>query len=210
MAFELDPCMVRTVTGELLARGFVREHDGVSMVVEAEHATGTWLEQGDVVVAEVMSSQRGACTYDAVVAFAVGRRVALSDLNLREVVQHRSALRVPTDLHYRVSYRMEGSAPVLLDEPLDILVIDVSAHGLRFRAADELEPGSRLLLTFEVARGPLDLVMEVLRAEAVRGGFAHGCRFLDLREREADEMFRFVLEEQRRQLAERRDLSGRA
>lgn len=208
MAFEADPCLVRAGTGELLARGFVREHDGVTMLVEAEHAAGSWLEPGDAVVAEVLSSQRGACTYDAVVGYSVANRIELTDLQLQTVVQQRSALRVATSLPHRVSYRLEGTARVVLDEPLAVVVLDVSGHGLRFRTAAELEIGDRLLLTFEAVRVPLDLVLEVLRVEEMRGGLAYGCRFVDLRERDADAMFTFVLEEQRRQLVERRNLTS--
>lgn len=208
MAFEADPCLVRAGTGELLARGFVREHDGVTMLIEAEHATGTWLEPGDAVVAEVLSSQRGTCTYDAIVGYSVAHRIELVDLHLQTVVQQRSALRVPTSLPYRVSYRVDGKVREVLDEPLEIIVLDMSAHGLRFRTSTEIEPGTRLLLTLEEIRVPMDLVVEVLRVEEVRGGFAYGCRFVDLRERDADAIFGFVLEEQRRHLVERRNLNG--
>jgi c-di-GMP-binding flagellar brake protein YcgR len=206
VAFELDPCVVRAITGELLARGFVREHDGVTMLVEADHFTGVWLEPGDPAVVEVMSSHKGACTYNATVSFSAARRIGLVGLALQAVVQQRSALRVPTALPLRVTEVMENGVRVPLDEPLDVVVVDVSAHGMRLRSATEVEPGVQLVVTLEAGRTTLDLVAEVLRREEVRGGSAYGCRFLGLREREADELFRFVLEEQRRQLAQRREL----
>ena len=206
MAFELDPCVVRATTGEMLARGFVREHDGVTMLVEAEHFSGVWLQEGDPTLVEVMSSHKGACTYDATVGFSTAGRIQLVDLALRAVVQQRSALRVATTLPYQVTEVVEDGVRVPLDEPLDVVVIDVSAHGLRFRAAVEVEAGVQLALRFDAGHVPVDLVVEVLRGEEVRAGSAYGCRFVELREREADVLFRFVLEEQRRQLAQRRDL----
>lgn len=203
MAFELDPCRVHAVSGELLAQGFVREHAHGSLLVEAEHFTGGWLEPGDAAVVEVLSAHRGACTYDAVVTFSAAHRIELTDLRLREVVQQRTAVRVPTSLTYRVTHQLDGSTPVELEEPFDVVVLDVSAHGLRLRCEAELENGVRLALRFEATRVPLDLVVEILRGEEMRGQFAYGCRIVGASERVSDELFRFVLDEQRRQLAQR-------
>jgi hypothetical protein len=96
MAFELDPCAVHTATGELVARGFVREQAGDTEVVEMQHESGAWLGDGDEAILEVFSATRGALTYDGVVEFAAARRVGLRGLRLREAVQQRSAVRVPS------------------------------------------------------------------------------------------------------------------
>ncbi len=203
MVFELDPCRVHAPTGELLARGFVREHGAHSLLVEAEHFSGGWLAEGDDAVVEVLSDHRGTCTYDAVVAFSAAGRIELRDLRLREVVQQRTAVRVPVAVPIHVTQRLEGTELVPLDEPLDIHVLDVSAHGMRIRCARQIEAGTRLAVRFTQSRAPLDLVVEVLRAQELRGEFAHGCRIVGASERVTDELFRFVLDEQRRQLAQR-------
>jgi hypothetical protein len=53
------------------------------------------------------------------------------------------------------------------------------------------------------------LVVEVLRHEELRGAVAHGCRFIGLSERNRDMLVAYVLSQERRLLAERRDsLSG--
>jgi len=80
VALELEPCLVHAGSGELLARGFVREHDGTSLVVEAKTFTGMWLQPGDPAVVQVLSADRGSMTYDAVVAFSAARRIGLSNL----------------------------------------------------------------------------------------------------------------------------------
>lgn len=205
MAFDLDPCRVYAASGELLAEGFVREHHDATILVEAENFSGVWLEQGDAAVIEVLSAHRGACTYDALVSFSAARRIELEQLQLREVVQQRSAVRVPTSIPLRVTHRVVGGVQEVLDEPLKIVVIDVSAHGLRFRCAEEVPVGTRLPLTLDTTRQPIGLVAEVLRVVPLGTEHAHGCSLVGLGEREEDELFRFVLDEQRRQLADRRD-----
>ncbi|NTW41572.1 MAG: PilZ domain-containing protein [Cellulomonadaceae bacterium] len=205
MAFEQDPCNVHASTGELLVRGFVREHEGSQLVVEASHFAGTWLEPGDAAVVEVLSPDRGACTYDAVVAYSAARRIGLTDLRLRTVVQQRSALRVPVSVPERITHQVDGRELVPLDEPIPIVVIDASAHGLRFRSEAVIDVGSRFALTFSATRRPLDLQLEVLRVDELRGAFAYGCRLVGATERERDAMFTYVLGEQRRQLAQRAD-----
>jgi hypothetical protein len=205
VAFEQDPCRVYAASGELLAEGFVREHHDSTILVEAENFSGIWLEVGDAAVVEVMSAHKGACTYDARVSFSAAHRIALDDLRLREVVQQRSAVRVPTSIPLRVTHRVVGTEREPLDEPLKIVVIDVSAHGLRFRCAEELPVGTRLALTLETTRQPLALVAEVLRTVPIGAEHAHGCVLVGLGERQMDELFHFVLDEQRHQLADRRE-----
>jgi len=202
VALELEPCLVHASTGELLARGFVREHEGTSLVVEAKTFTGTWLLPGDPAVLQVLSADRGSITYDAVVAFSAVRRIGLANLTLRTVVQQRAALRVHTAIPMQISHVLDGKEVVEI-APLEVLVIDLSAHGMRIRSEAVIEPGTLLAVVFTATGRPIDLVVEVLRAEEIRGGFAYGCRFAGATEREHDELFRFVLRQQRRQLADR-------
>ena len=205
MVFELDPCLVRAATGELLARGFVREGDDARLLVEAEHFTGGWLEPGDVASVDVMSSHRGTCTYDAVVAFSEAHRIELVGLRLRTVVQERDAVRVTTAIGVRVAPWSESPEEVASSATFDVVIVDVSATGMRLRCAEELAPGARLALRFVATRTPLDLVLEVVRTEPHGSSFFHGCVLVAVTEREADQLFAFALDEQRRQLAQRRD-----
>ena len=105
MSFDLDPCRVHADSGELLAEGFVREQTDEGLIVEAEHFTGSWLHEGDAAVVQVMSAVRGEVTYDAVVTLSAARRIGLGRLQLREAVQKRSAVRVPTSLPHRITHR---------------------------------------------------------------------------------------------------------
>lgn len=205
MSFDLDPCRVFAATGELVAEGFVREHDSRSLLVEAEHFSGAWLDQGDPVVVQVMSSLRGECTYDAVVQASELHRIEMVGLTLREAVQKRAAARVTTSLPFRITHRVEGDELVVLPEPLDVTVLDVSAYGMRLGCAEEIEADTRLVLDFRAEGVSRRLVLRVLRAGALPSGFAHGCVIEGLDERQTDDLFGFVLSEQRRQRAARMD-----
>lgn len=203
MAFELDPCLVRTSDGELIARGFVREQHGTSVVVEAKTFSGTFLEPGDPAVLEIQSDDRGAMTYDAVVSSAFAKRIGLAGLVLRTVVQQRAALRVLVVLALEINLLPLPDDPDVAPTVVGVRTLDVSAHGLRIRTPLELEVGARFTFGFVAARVPLNLTAEVLRVEQVRDEHAYGCRLVGASERESDLLFRFVLDEQRRQLAER-------
>lgn len=203
MGLDLDPCLVRSVTGELLARGFVREHDGDAVLIEAGHVPVAFLRRGDRAVVELMNADRGACTYDAVVDSAGQHGIALVGLSLRHRVQQRTAVRTATALPHRITTGFAGEDRVTLERPLDVVVVDVSGTGLRFRCATRVRAGTRLAMTFTATRPPVELVLEVLREDRAPSDLAHGCRFLGLGERAADGIYRFVLEEQRRALAQR-------
>ncbi len=203
MAFESDPCAIHAETGELIARGFVREHSGARLVMSARTFTGAWLHPGDLATLVIMSSDRGALTFDAIVDESGHGRVVLRSLTLREAVQHRSSLRVQTDMVLRLGSLVVGKAEQVLDPPWAVHVDDLSADGIRFRTEAELEIGHRVATTVDLGARRLDLVLEVVRRTEVRGGLAYGCRILGVGERDRDALFRFVLDRQRQTLAQR-------
>jgi hypothetical protein len=208
VVFLLDPCRVHGPDGELVAAGHVRAAGNDAIQVSAPRFSGHSLRPGDAVVLEVFSAVRGECTFDAVVTASSAGLIALGDLHLRAVVQHRLAVRVPVAVPVHFTARVEDGEEVHLEEPIEALVIDVSADGLRFRTDQDFALTTRLLTTFP-ARHPVPLVVEVLRHEELRGAVAHGCRFVGLSERHRDTMIAYVLSQERRLLAERRDsLSG--
>jgi len=203
MAFESDPCAVHAATGELLARGFVREHDEARLVMAAQTFTGAWLDAGDPAVLEVMSTDRGVLTFDTIVESSELGRIILGSLVLQEAVQHRASLRVRTDMLLHLSALLVGTEEQVLDPPWQVQVDDLSADGVRFRTTEALEIGHRVKTSVPGAGRPMDLVLEVVRHEEVRGGLAYGCRILGVSERDRDALFRIVLELQRQTLSQR-------
>lgn len=154
MVFLLDPCRVHGLDGELVAAGHVRAAGNDAIQVSAPRFSGHSLHPGDVVVLEVISAVRGECTFDAVVTASSAGLIALGDLHLRAVVQHRLAVRVPIAVPVRFTARLEDAEVVDLDEPVEALVIDVSADGLRFRTDREFPLGERLVTTFPAGHQP--------------------------------------------------------
>lgn len=203
---ELDPCRVHGPGGELVADGFVREQGPDHVVVEAAGYAGAWLHAGDPATVRIKSPALGSCTYDAVVLSTAPGRLRLGDLRLRERVQLRSAARVTTSLPHRATRHVQDVDGGVREEEVDVVVLDVSATGVRLRCAEELPEGTRLTMTFSAARRPLPMVLQVLRSQPLRADRAYGCRLVEADERLADELHRFVLDEQRRQAALRRDL----
>jgi len=204
VALELAPCRVHGEGGELVAAGHVRSADGSSLHVTAPRYAGHALAPGDAVVLEVASAVRGECTFDAVVATSGPGAIELVELNLRDVVQRRSAVRVPVSLPLSFTTVVDDGEEVELAPPLHVLVMDVSADGLRFRSEGTVDQGTQLRAEFP-ARRPVPVLVEVLRHEQLRGAVAHGCRFLGMSERDRDVLVAFVLQEERRMIAERRD-----
>ena len=208
MALELAPCRVHGEGGELVAAGHVRAVDATTLSVTAPRYSGHALEPGDWVVLEVDSPVRGECTFDAYVAASAPGVIELAGLQLRDVVQRRTAVRVPVTVPLTFDAIITDGEELVLDPPLQALVIDASADGMRFRCERPIAVGALLRAEFP-ARRPVPVLAEVLRHEDVRGATAHGCRFLGLAERDRDVLVAFVLEAERKLLAERRDsLSG--
>jgi hypothetical protein len=203
MRLDFEECRVRTASGELIARGVVREHTASRATVEAKSYVGSWLAVGERAQLEVLTTDRGALTYDGIVDLAVARRIDLRDLRLREVVQQRAAVRVATHLAVRVHSRIDEDGEVQLDPPWTVVALDVSAHGARLLIERELVVGTRLGVVFDTGDTRVDLMTEVVRIEEIRGGFAYGCRFVDATERQHDLLFAYVLREQRATLARR-------
>ncbi len=204
MSLELAPCEVHGEGGELVAAGHIRSADESSLQVSAPRYSGHVLAPGDLVVLEVASAVRGECTFDAVVAGSRPGFIDLADLRLRDVRQRRTAVRVPVTLAFSFDAVVEDGEDVPLEPPLAALVLDLSADGMRFRTDQPLPIGTQLRAEFP-ARRPVPLLVEVLRHEDLRGGTAHGCRFVGITERERDLLIQFVLQEERRILVERRE-----
>ncbi len=205
MTFETNECALRTAAGELIARGFVREHVGDSMTIDIPAVGTQWLRVGDSAYLEVIDSGRGVVTFRGTVEAMGGSRMWLVGLHPESVRQRRSAVRVPTNHVVPIVAREVDGLDEPLDSPWQVTMVDLSANGMRFLHDEPLELGSRWRVVLRPSRAELRLLVEVLRSEEVRGAFAHDCRISGTSQAEQDALFRWVLELQRVLLARRVD-----
>lgn len=208
---ELDRCVV-FVGSQVLLDGYVRSFDGGVMRVESEDPVLGSIEPGTEVSTLVFDEVRGECHYWAVAEQSRARGIDLVSVEMIQAVQKRGVARVRTEIP--LSGRVEpqpGSghgpadgtdADAFADdgsparEPVAFTVLDVSAHGMQAWSKASLAPGRRFSFLFTATRSPLALTAEVLRVQESRTGYRYGCRFVDQTERSAEELFRFVMQEQ--------------
>lgn len=205
VGYELDPCRVHGDGGELIAAGHVRSHEDGRLLIEVPRYSGGSLWPGDPVVVVLANPLRGEVTLDAVVALSARGRIEVGSLAMRAVEQKRSAVRVPMSEEIRFVARLEGTEELPLDPALEGVVLDLSAHGIRFRTQDVIPLGTLLVGALPTPRRAVPLVVEVLRHDALRGATGHGGRFVGMAHHDTEELFRVVLDRQRRLIAERRD-----
>ena len=123
----------------------------------------------------------------------------------RELVT-RLIERVDRDRHLGFERRPVAVADgqeTVLDPPWPVHVDDLSADGLKLRTTEELAVGAHVRTAIPLQGRSLEVQLEVVRRTEVRGALTYGCRILGVSERDRDALFRFVLEQQRRTLAQR-------
>jgi len=203
---ELDRCVVFSGS-QVLVDGYVRAFEDGVMQVESEDVLRGGADPGDEVSLLVLDEIRGECHYWAQVGRVRARGLDLVDVEMVQAVQKRRVARVRIDLPCSgtlepqpgfaaaadASARAEGAPS---GGPLTFTVLDVSAHGIQVRSRARLTVGRRFTFVFEHTRVPLALTAEVLRAEESLTGYRYGCRFVDQHEQSAEELFRFVLQQQ--------------
>ncbi len=204
---ELDRCVVFSGSA-ILVDGYVRAFEDGVMQVESEDVLRGGAEAGDEVSLRVLDEVRGECHYWAQVGRVRARGLDLVDVEMVQAVQKRRVARVRIDLpctgtlepqpgFAAAAETAEGAAEgAPSGGPLTFRVLDVSAHGIQVRSTARLTVGRRFSFVFPHTRVPLALTAEVLRAEESLTGYRYGCRFVDQHERSAEELFRFVLQQQ--------------
>lgn len=210
---ELDRCVV-FVGSQVLLDGYVRSFDGGVMRVESEEPVLGSIAPGTEVSTLVFDEIRGECHYWAVADQSRARGVDLVSVEMIQSVQKRGVARVRTEIPLTgVLEPHPGSAPTSAaasgadpdrepdgaaspGQPIAFTVLDVSAHGMQAWSKVPVRVGRRFTFRFTAARAPLPLTAEVLRVQESRTGYRYGCRFVNQDERSAEELFRFVMQEQ--------------
>ncbi|AEE44535.1 flagellar brake protein [Cellulomonas fimi] len=184
--------------GDRVIEGFVVECDDGTMTVGTELGASGTLQPGTDVKILVLDDVRGEVRYSGWVTEVGLTRLHVTDLELTSMLQKRKVARV------RIAQICTGTV-VSGDaepEPVTFVVVDVGAHGMRISTAATLREHDRIDFRFPAGDRVVPLVAEVLRRQRTSSGATqYGCRFVELGERESDDLFRFVL---RTQLEQRR------
>lgn len=198
---EFDKCLIFLSTGSKLAEGFVHEYEEGTMKVYTQGLSSSALVPGLDVLIYVYNSVKGECKFRGVVRKASFSNVEIENVSMVSAVQKRENTRVNKQLKYRIANYLQNGEKQKFSKPLDINVLNISAQGLYFNCEQRFEVGFRFPLVFKEAKRPVYLTVEIIRREDFAQSYNYGCIFVDISEKDMDEIFRFVLKEQ---IAQRR------
>lgn len=194
---EFDKCIVASKSGTKLAEGFVNEFEGKVLKACFEDDFALLLTQEVNIF--IFNRIKGECVYKAVVSSIEGKNVVFVNATFLHSTQKRNNTRVSTTLHYRITHRFTGDNfkdVEKLETPIDINILNISANGMYINCSSLFVAGQKFPLVFRDAGKPINLVVEVVRCQKLHKGNTYGCRFLNISEKDADNIFRFVLHEQ--------------
>lgn len=192
---EFDKCSIASKSGEELAKGVIDAFDGNKARINIKDKSS--LSAADEVRLFIYNSVKGECEYTAYVESLNGNEVILDNLKFVNSTQKRNSTRVEMLLDYKITHKfgLDGSVEKLL-KPIDILIINISANGMYIRCNEKFEKGYMFPFVFREAGSPICLTAEVVRCVSSSKGNKYGCRFVDISEKDADNIYRFVLHEQ--------------
>ena len=194
---EFDKCIVASKNGAKLGEGFVNEFEGKVIKACLDEDFALLLTQ-DVNIF-IFNRVKGECVYKAVVSTIDGKNVVFINATFLHSTQKRNNTRVGTALRYRITHRFIGEDfknVEKLKTPIDINILNLSANGMYIGCSSLFVTGQKFPLVFRDAGKPINLVVEVVRCQNSHKGSTYGCRFLNISEKDADNIFRFVLHEQ--------------
>lgn len=191
---DLERCAVAAGDRGTVLEGYVAGFDGGVMTVAVETGSSDVLEAGEDVQVLVLDEVRGEVLYSGWVAEIGPTRVEIADLELVSTLQKRQVARV------RITQICTGVVEAtedLASRSLTFVVHDISAHGMRIATTGTLAEKDRIAFDFPTGEGAVTLDAEVLRSQRTStGSTQYGCRFVDIAEKDADVLFRYVLQTQ--------------
>lgn len=191
---EFDKCVVSTVGGAKLAEGSVTEFG--ETYIRACLDDGFNFAPAQDVTVFIFNRVKGECVYRGKAAKVEGQNVLFDHVTFVRATQKRDNTRVSKTLRYRITHRFTEEGLEKLDSPIEILILNLSAQGMYISCAEDFSVGQRFPLVFKDAGRPIDLDVEVIRCEKTARSKRYGCRFRNISEKDADNIYRFVLHEQ--------------
>lgn len=198
---EFDKCLISSKDSRQVVEGFVHEYESGVMKIYTQGKPADFLIPSMKVNINVYNSVMGECKYTGDVKDITFNNIKIVNVGLISSIQKRDNTRVNKQLKYRITHSFNDKEKVKLDKPVDITVLNISAQGICFNCDERFEAGFRFPLVFREATRNINLIIEVVRREEYTRSFNYGCKFVDISEKDMDDIFRFVLKEQ---IAQRR------
>lgn len=197
---ELDRCLIFRQSGGKAAEGYIHsfENDVLKLYPQGPAEP---LQPGNLIFAFVYSNVMGECKYAGEVRRITDYCIEFGGMKLVGSSQKRQNTRVNKRLEYRLTKYYADGVERSFSPPLEIIILNLSATGLYFHCDHKFEVGFTFPLVLRETGRPVLLRVEVVRREIYDRTYNYGCRFVNIAERDVDEIFRFVFREQ---IAQRR------
>jgi hypothetical protein len=192
--YEFNKCIIEKKNGEYIAWGHVVEYESGLMRIRVKSEYN--LNISNEVIILISNSIKGECKYQADVYEIDDKNIIFCNLKLLGSVQKRSNTRVNKRINYKITNVFKENEIVDLDKPIEITILNISATGIYFNCNEVLLEGFKFQLIFCETKKPIYLEVEVIRKEDFSCSFNYGCIYRNVSNKDMDEIFRFVLEEQ--------------
>lgn len=191
--YEFDKCLI-TKKEMKLGEGFVNDCTDKAMKIHivGEHSVRPF----EKVTVYVYNNIKGECKFNGTVKELEENNLLIVDIDFVHSLQKRDNTRVNKQISCRVDSRFENGVIVRLEHAFDIMILNISAEGMYFNCTEKFNSGFRFPFVFREAARNIDLTVEIIRREDYTRSYNYGCRFADISQRDADEIYRFVLKEQ--------------
>lgn len=194
---EFDKCIVASESGAKLGEGFVHDFESTLMKVCLDGEI--FLQLSVMVTIFVFNRVKGECVYKGVVASLDGKNVVFDRVSFVRSTQKRDNTRVDKTLRYHITQKFADEnfeKLEKLEKPIDIIILNISAQGMYISCDEDFAVGHRFPFVFKDAGAPIKLDVKVVRCEKKRRGNNYGCHFLNINNKNSENIFRFVLHEQ--------------
>lgn len=191
---EFDKCIVVSKSGSQLAEGFVVEFDKEKLKICSNNEYSFAVPQEVTIF--IYNEVKGECLYTGTAQSIYDKKIAVEKVKFVNSRQKRDNTRVSKIMHYRITHKLNNKEKEALEKPIDIIIHNISAQGMYISCDEKFSVGYRFPFVFKDAGRPMNLIAEIVRHDSNNRANNYGCRFVDISEKDMDNIFRFVLHEQ--------------
>lgn len=195
--YKFDKCILASNSEKKQSEGYIQEFD--ENIIKICLKEETQFRLFSEVTLFIFNRVKGECVYKGVIYEAIGKNVFLNNVKFIRSTQKRNNTRVDIIFRYRITHKFVDDEHIKtekLEKPIDIAIINISANGMLIACNENFEIGHRFPFTFKDAGAPMHLDVEVVRKEKSRKANRYGCTFVNISQKDQDNIYRLVLHEQ--------------